>query len=74
MPYEVINDLPDAVSDNLPKHAQEIFLETYNSAWEQYKKPNDRDGDDGREEVSFKVAWSAVKQSYEKQNGEWVKK
>nr|WP_136252546.1 ChaB family protein [Ningiella ruwaisensis] len=74
MPYENISDLPDAVTDNLPKHAQEIFLEAYNSAWEQYAKPEDRDGDDSREEVSFKVAWSAVKESYEKRDGKWQKK
>jgi len=28
--------LPDSVKNNLPKHAQEIYKETFNSAEEQY--------------------------------------
>jgi cation transport regulator len=75
MPYDKKNDLPEQVQDNLPSHAEEIFKEAYNNAYEQYKDPDDRDGDDSREEVAFKVAWSAVKQKYEKnENGDWVKK
>ena len=27
MPYDSISELPDNVRDNLPEHAQEIFLE-----------------------------------------------
>lgn len=75
MPYDNRQSLPDAVTDNLPAHAQEIFKEAYNSAWDEYKDPDDRDGNDSREEVAFKVAWAAVKQSYEKNDkGHWVKK
>lgn len=74
MPYDNLNDLPESVKSSLPKHGQEIYKEAYNSAWEQYKDPEDRDGDASREEVSHRVAWSAVKNVYEKNNGEWVKK
>ena len=75
MPYERITELPDSVKDNLPKHAQEIYKEAYNSAWDQYDEPSEREGDASREETSHKVAWSAVKQSYEKNDdGRWVKK
>lgn len=76
MPYKSNDDLPDSVKDNLPKHAQEIYREAYNSAWEQYKDPEDRRGDDSREETAHKVAWSAVKNDYEKdeENGKWKKK
>lgn len=73
MPYSTLSDLPSEVREALPEHAQEIFLAAYNSAWEQYKDPEDREGDDTREEVSFAVAWSAVKNVYEKESGEWVK-
>ncbi|WP_414830808.1 ChaB family protein [Alteromonas sp. H39] len=74
MPYESRSDLPDSVTSALPKHAQEIFLAAYNNAYEEYAKPEDRDGDDTREEVAFKVAWSAVKQRYHKSDsGNWVK-
>lgn len=75
MPYKSIQELPDSVKDNLPKHAQEIYKEAYNSAWDQYDDPAERRGDASREETSHRVAWSAVKQKYEKNdNGRWVKK
>jgi cation transport regulator len=74
MPYARISELPESVRDNLPKHAQEIYQEAYNSAWKQYANEEDRRGDDSREEVAHKVAWSAVKHSYEKQGDRWVKK
>jgi cation transport regulator len=76
MPYEKLGDLPDSVRDNLPQQAQEIYKEAYNSAWEQYKNPADRQGDASREETAHKVAWAAVKNKYEKdeQSGQWRKK
>jgi cation transport regulator len=65
MPYERITDLPESVRNNLPKHAQEIYKEAFNSAEEQY----------GEESRAHRVAWSAVEQKYEKnERGEWVKK
>jgi cation transport regulator len=73
MPYQKLGDLPDSVRDNLPKHAQEIYKEAYNSAWDQYKDPEDRRADASREETAHKVAWAAVKKKYEKdeQSGRW---
>lgn len=74
MPYENIGDLPESVKDNLPKHAQEIFKEAFNNAWDEYKKPEDRKGNASREETSFKVAWAAVKLTYHKdKSGTWKK-
>ena len=65
MPYEKLSDLPDSVRNNLPKHAQEIYKEAYNSAEEQY----------GEEERAHRVAWSAVENKYEKNDqGNWVSK
>ena len=74
MKYENRQDLPDSVRDNLPTHAQDIYKEAFNSAWDQYEDPEDRRGDASREEVSHRVAWSAVKEKYEKRNGKWVEK
>lgn len=76
MPYEAIHELPDNVSDVLPKHAQEIYKEAYNSAWKEYKDPDHRRGDASREETAHRVAWGAVKQTYEKDgsSGRWHKK
>ena len=75
MPYQKTSELPDSVRANVPKHAQEIYLAAFNSAWEQYKDPDDRRGDDSREEVAHKVAWAAVKNEYEKDEttGNWKK-
>lgn len=74
MPYSSKSDLPDSVKDNLPSHAQDIYKEAYNSAYDEYKDPDDRQGDASREEVAHKVAWSAVKEEYQKEDGEWKKK
>jgi len=74
MPYHSLAELPDSVKDHLPKHAQEIYQEAYNSAWEQYADPDKRRGDASREEVSHKVAWSAVKKKYKKKDDRWVRK
>lgn len=74
MPYSSNTDLPDSVKDNLPKHAQDIYRESFNSAWDQYEEPDERRGDASREETSHRVAWSAVKEEYEKSDGEWHRK
>jgi cation transport regulator len=65
VPYGKISELPDSVKNNLPKHAQEIYKEAFNSAEVQY----------GEESRAHRVAWSAVENKYEKnQNGRWVSK
>lgn len=75
MPYKQLGDLPDSVRDNVPRHAQEIYLEAFNSAWDQYADPDERRGDASREETAHRVAWAAVKQKYEKGNdGRWHRK
>ena len=75
MPYDNVSDLPDGVQNNLPEHAQTIYMEAYNSAWKQYKDPDKRRNEASREEVAHQVAWSAVEQSYHKNDqGNWVKR
>jgi cation transport regulator len=64
MPYKMITQLPDGVKNNLPKHAQEIYKEAFNSAEEQY----------GEESRAHRVAWGAVEQKYENDKGNWVQK
>lgn len=67
MPYENLSDLPESVREHLPKHAQEIYRAAYNSAWDQYNH---------EEERAHRVAWAAVKNSYEKdeKSGKWKAK
>lgn len=64
MPYKNINELPESVKNNLPKKAQEIYKNAFNSADKQYKD----------EKTAHKVAWSAVKKEYKKKGDKWVKK
>lgn len=62
MPYRKKTELPDPVKKHLPPHAQDIYKEAFNSAINQY----------GDEERAHRVAWSAVKQKYEKgSDGNW---
>jgi cation transport regulator len=65
MPYQQRADLPESVRDALPAHAEAIYKEAYNSAYEQY------DHDEAR---AHRVAWGAVKRKYHKdeQSGKWV--
>jgi cation transport regulator len=65
MPYDKRSDLPDSVKDNLPAHAQGIYKEAFNSAWDEYGHDESR---------AHRVAWGAVKNSYRKDDdGKWVK-
>ena len=66
MPYVRLDELPASVRDHVPKHAQEIYKEAFNSAWDEYKDADERRGDASREETAHKVAWAAVKEKYEK--------
>ena len=72
MPYAQISALPGAVKAHLPKHAQEIYKEAFNSAWDEYDQPSERRDQASREETAHKVAWSAVKHYYHKgEDGDW---
>ncbi len=76
MPYKSNRELPSSVKDNLPDHAQDIYREAFNSAWDEYADPRDRRGDSSQEETAHQVAWAAVKKTYEKDSdsGKWQKK
>ena len=63
MPYSTNDELPASVHNHLPSHAQDIFREAFNHAFEHY---------DGDESVAFRIAWTAVKRQYERIDGQWV--
>ena len=68
-------DLPSAVKEKLPSHAQEIYMKAHNRALEEYQDPKKRRGPESLEEVAHKVAWAAVEKEYTKNDkGEWVKR
>jgi cation transport regulator len=64
MPYQKRSELPESVRDNLPAHAQDIYKEAFNSAWDEYGHDESR---------AHRVAWGAVERKYHKdQSGKWV--
>ena len=66
MPYPSNDDLPLSVRRHLPAHAQDIFREAFNHAWQEYAD------DPRREEIAHRVAWAAVKRFYVKLGTDWV--
>jgi len=63
-PYSIDNP-PEKIKD-MPKHAQEIFINAFNAALKQYE---------GDEERANKVAYAAVKMKYEQdKDGNWITK
>ncbi len=71
MSYKSIAELPKSVR-NLPSRAKTIYMKSFNSAWDEYA---DLEDETAREKSSHEVAWSAVKEQYEKdeETGEWIK-
>jgi cation transport regulator len=63
MPYGGNDELPPSVRDHLPAHAQDIFREAFNHAW---------DSHGGDEVIAFRIAWAAVKRGYRKRGDVWV--
>jgi len=76
MPYKTIQDLPANLQEILPEHAQEIFVKSFNNAWEEYKENANRPEEISHEEIAYRTAWNAVKKKYakDKQTGKWLEK
>jgi cation transport regulator len=65
LPYPYNADLPESVRSHLPQHAQDIYREAFNSAWNEYWHDEAR---------AHRVAWAAVKKQYHKDpDGRWVR-
>ncbi|KAI1723189.1 chaB domain-containing protein [Ditylenchus destructor] len=72
MPLNCNSDLPERIRENLPEHAQNIYREAYNSAWEYYEDHRLRRGEETREQTADKIAWAVVKNRYHmKPGGTW---
>ncbi len=64
MPYDTNEALPPSVRAHLPEHAQDIYREAFNHAWDRYHL----------DEIAHRVAWAAVKRRYVKADGDWVER
>jgi cation transport regulator len=51
-----LDDLPTPVRKILPRQAQYIYLEAFNTAYERYGA--------AREPIAHRIAWAAVKRRY----------
>ncbi|QGM47476.1 ChaB family protein [Methylocystis heyeri] len=65
MPYASNCDLPENLQRILPDHAQDIFREAFNHAYAAHS------GELRQEEAAHRIAWAAVKRSYEKTPDGW---
>jgi len=65
MPYTTNLDLPASVRNHLPQHAQDIYRAAFNHAFAAHRT------DPRQEEAAHRIAWAAVKRSYEKDGDEW---
>jgi cation transport regulator len=76
MPYKTIQDLPPNLQEILPQHAQEIFVKSFNHAWEEYQENANQSDDISHEEIAYRTAWNAVKKKYAKDQhtGKWLEK
>jgi cation transport regulator len=66
MPYRENADLPPSVRSHLPEHAQSVYREAFNHAFAAHTE------DPRQEEAAHRIAWAAVKRSYEKIGDEWM--
>jgi cation transport regulator len=66
MPYRTNDDLPFLVQSHLPPHAQDIYREAFNHAFEAHT------ADPRQEEAAHRIAWAAVKRAYVKIGNRWV--
>ena len=68
MPYRENGDLPANVQNHLPQHAQDIYREAFNHAYEAHA------GESDREKRAHMIAWGAVKRSYVKLGDTWMRR
>lgn len=73
MPYERNADLPRSIRNSLPRDAQTIYRKAFNHAFAEYGPREKRRAGSSREETAHRVAWAAVKRSYEREGDRWVK-
>jgi len=68
VPYSTNTDLPVSIQRRLPPHAQDIYREAFNHAFAAHV------GDPRQEEAAHRIAWAAVKRSYEKIVDTWIRR
>ena len=72
MPFSSVDELPKGVKDNLPAHAQAIWMAAFNASYDGTCKGKSADD---RDSCAAAIAWAAVKRKYAKgADGNWAEK
>lgn len=74
MKYETKENLPDTLRSVMPEEAQEIYLDAYKKAWDDYEEYEG--GEMEREGVAHRKGMHAVGEEYvrDRKAGVWYKK
>lgn len=67
MKYETTKDLSPTIRDVLPEDAQQLYLDAYNRAWEEYDQ--DTAIGQSRETLAHQQGWMAVRHEYVQDQG-----
>lgn len=75
LPYLTFGILPEDVKKQLPKRAQEVYIEAFNSALDEMEaSPKRPDSPETAHRSATKVAWAAVRQKFQKDGDQWIAK
>ena len=66
MRYTNKSELPPTIRDVLPERAQELYLEAYNQAWDEY---DEGQGYLTRDGMAHQRGWTAVQHEYVQDQG-----
>lgn len=69
--YNNISELPRELRDSLPPEAQDLYLEVYNTAWQNYEEREGVEDNGDRETVSHNAAWDEVQKEFVRQGNAW---
>ncbi|MEJ2211488.1 MAG: ChaB family protein [Anaerolineae bacterium] len=74
MPYEKKSDLPKTLRETMPEEAQDVYIQAYNEAFEQYQER--QGGDAGQDAVAHRNAMHTVNQEFahDPETGKWYRK
>jgi cation transport regulator len=72
--YKTPSDLPESLPHELPRRAQEIYLEAYHRTWEKCVASEEYEDPQRIAETAHKAALLAVEMEYQKdEHGRWRK-
>ncbi|MBC2746203.1 MAG: hypothetical protein HF975_04205 [ANME-2 cluster archaeon] len=68
MPWNSVSDLPKDIQNTLPSGAQQLFLTSFDRAWNGTCKDKGKQ----QETCAFQQAWGAVRKLYKKEGNTWI--